>query len=101
MAIVENEEAIAYDSQVIKAPVTLDGTKKNATLIRIGRVFLFADTGEAVYMYDPKHKKYRSDLSLGEKRTIRLAADIITGKKAPELVALPVRTETLQVTGAQ
>jgi len=98
MAFLQNEEMLAYDSQVFEKVVKINGKNKNSTVIRIGRVFFACDTGKEVYLYKKENNRYILDprpISVLTKRDIRLAIKIIQGKKPPDLVKLPFPSDNV------
>lgn len=97
LAFLNSEELLAYDSQTMERSVEVDGETLKATLIRIGRVFFAADTGEKVFLYKEINGEYvldvKNPLSINERRAVRSAMKIIQGKEAPEMTPLPFNME--------
>lgn len=92
-AFFDTEDILAYDSQSLQSVEEINGERLNVNLLRIGRVFFAADTGNEVYLYkklgdawvlDAKHP-----LGVADKRELRRAMNILQGKEAPDFVALP------------
>ena len=96
IAFLDAEDVHSYDSQVFPATVELEGKKVNANVLRLGRVFFAVDTTREVYLYRYQEGKFvigENPVSVQDKIEIQKAIRIIEGKKAPELVRLPIPTE--------
>lgn len=92
-SFLQSEEMLAYDSQNYESVITVKDKMLKASVLRLGRVFFAADTGEEVYLFKKKDGKYFLDtekpLSITQKRNVRYAMSVIAGKKAPELTDIP------------
>ena len=95
----ETEEILAYDSQVTQNIETINKKRISATLLRIGRIYLAVDTGNAIYLYQKNEKGYFIDtqnpLTVLEKRNIRQSILMIQGKKPPAIIKLPINASQI------
>jgi len=92
-AFFDTEDILAYDSQSLQSVEEIGGERLNVNLLRIGRVFFAADTGNDVYLYKKSGDDWVLDakhpLGVADKRELRRAVNILQGKEAPDFVALP------------
>jgi len=97
----DQEELLAYDSQVIEEITVIDGKQENASVLRIGRVFFAVKTAKDVFLFEKTDQGYNIntgvDLGIAEKRTIQHAMETVQGKKAPDLLALPFFSTAITV----
>ncbi|OHD64741.1 MAG: hypothetical protein A2096_03765 [Spirochaetes bacterium GWF1_41_5] len=99
VAFLSSEELLGYDSQVIQIIENINGEKQNAMIFRLGRIFFAVDSGNDLFLYTSGKNGYIPDVSIkltaGDKRNIRQAMDMVQGKKAPEIIELPLFLEVL------
>ena len=98
MGFLDTEDVYSYDSQVFPATVKLKGKSFNANVLRVGRVFFAVDTIGDVYLYRHEDKNYVIDetpVSVQDKIEIQKAIRIVRGQQAPDLVKLPISTQSI------
>lgn len=98
IAFFDAEDVYSYDSQVFPATIKLKGKNLNANVLRVGRVFFAIDTMGDVYLYRYQNANYVIDetpVSVQDKIEIQKAIRIVQGRRAPEIVKLPIAAKRI------
>lgn len=95
ITFIDNEIAMGYDSQVVRAIVNVGDKKLSGTLLRLGRIYFAFDAGDEVYRFYPNSdgEGYfisEETLPLAEQKSVREIIDMIEGRNPPDLVSLTI-----------